>query len=183
MHFGDFTVCTCYTPTMSRRSASRSAINMAGGSSSTSISSLVFAVTLGAVLSYLIFSRQSTPNNPGSFSGSVLRRNAVDRAFYLGVVIIFPDLNQKQQFINIFTPLANYVKEKELGTLSYELLESDKDPKRILISERYQSREYYLTVHKTSSEFLQFREGFQQLIANGTVVDGHSYYESGIGIP
>lgn len=163
---------------------------MSSSGFSSSISSLLIAMTMGAMLSYWIFSKQSIHTTTSAAStinaniqASIARRNSVDKAFYLGVVITFPNLNEKQKFIDIFTPLAQYVKEKELGTLSYELLESDKDPKRILISERYSSKDYYLKVHKTSPLFLKFREEFQQLIANGTNVDGHSYYESGIGIP
>jgi quinol monooxygenase YgiN len=158
---------------------------------SPSVSSLLIALTVGAVLSYIFFAKGSSSSSSSSSSLDNVQvesrqhnrnqRNSYDKAFYLGVTVTFPSPEEKQKFIDIFSPLAKYVKEKEFGTLSYELLNSDKDPKRILISERYKDKEYYLNVHKTSAEFLQFRETFQKMIENGAVVDGHSYIESGIG--
>jgi quinol monooxygenase YgiN len=151
-------------------------------SSSSSLPSLLMAVAVGALISYVIFGKNS--NGP-LFSKSAMqsRRNAVDKAFYLGVSVTFPSTEEKTKFINLFTPLAKYVKENEFGTLSYELLHSDKETNRILISERYESKDYYLNTHKTSKEFLSFREKFQEMINNGATVDGHSYIESGIGFP
>ena len=155
-----------------------------GSSSHASIPSLFVAVLVGAVFSYILFHQNSKPATfeSGAISARENQRNGVDKAFYLGVVVRFTNDQEKQKFINIFTPVAKYVKEKEFGTLSYELLNSDKDPLQILISERYKDKDYYLNVHKTSSEFLSFREKFQEMITNkNAVVDGHSYIESGIG--
>ena len=99
----------------------------------------------------------------------------------IGVKISFPTAQDKDTFIADFTPVAEYVRQHEPTTISYELLLSDKDDLHIYIMERYVNKQAYLEVHKKSSEFLSFREKFQKLINGGTKVDGESYIESNIG--
>lgn len=136
------------------------------------VSSLLLAFGLGALCTYLARNGANS-DRP--------RRNAVDRAFYLGVVVEFPSVEVKDEFYKMFQPLADYVEQYELGTLSYEVLDSDKDTKRILILERYKDKEYYLNVHRSSKEFLKFRDLLQTLMSKGATLDGHSYIESGVG--
>lgn len=144
---------------------------------------MVFAITVGAVLTYLLVTPPSPPTSSSSAGKGCpfARRYASDQAFFLGVAITFPNAEDKTSFKDMFVPLAKYVEHYELGTLSYELLESDKDPLRIFILERYKDKDYYLNVHRTSEEFLSFRGKFQDMISRGTVVDGHSYLETGVG--
>jgi quinol monooxygenase YgiN len=73
------------------------------------------------------------------------------------------------------------VRSKEFSTVSYEILQSDKDRLQIFILERYKDKAAYLETHKSSSEFIAFRAKFQTMIDSGTKVDGASYVESGIG--
>ena len=155
-------------------------------SNKSNLPSILLAVTLGAVLTYLLVSPSSSPSSSSTSSSSsggcpYARRYAADNAFFLGVAITFPSVEEKSQFMEMFKPLAKYVENYELGTLSYELMESDKEALRIMILERYKDKDYYLNVHRTSKEFLSFREKFQDMINKGTKVDGHSYIESGIG--
>lgn len=102
-------------------------------------------------------------------------------AFYLGVKIIFPNEDDKMTFETEFGQLALYIRRYEPNTISYELLQSDKDPLQVYILERYKTKIDYLEVHKKSEPFLAFREKFQKMIENGAKVEGDSYIESGIG--
>lgn len=135
---------------------------------------LLLAFGVGSLVGWLVFSVVS-PSQPARI------RPAVKNAFFLGVTIKFPQASDKDDFKVIFTPLAKYVEEKELGTISYILMESDKDPLEIMILERYQDKDYYLNVHRSSGEFKVFREKFQEMITKGAAVDGHSYIETDIG--
>ena len=104
-------------------------------------------------------------------------------AFSLLVSLNFTEEKHKVTFLEDFAPLAAYVKEKEVDTIAYEVLLSDKDPLRVLIMERYKDKEEaYLQVHKTSEPFLEFRPKLQALQEAGLVtVDGESYIDSGLG--
>jgi quinol monooxygenase YgiN len=135
---------------------------------------LLVAFGLGAAVSYIL-------RPPVSIESSQTRRNKVDKAFFLGVTITFPNKDDLVMFKRLFQPLATYVEKYEKGTLSYELLESDKDPLRIQILERYQDKDYYLNVHKTSGPFLKFREELQHLVTKGAIIAGESYVETDIG--
>jgi len=133
--------------------------------------SILITATVTAFLTYLL-TRSGPVANP---------RDVVPSAFYLGVGVIFPSVREKEIFKVLFRPLAKYVKDNEPGTISYEVLESDKDENRILILERYVNKDYYLTIHRSSKEFLSFRGEFQKMIDAGAKVDGQSYLETGIG--
>lgn len=108
-------------------------------------------------------------------------REQAKNAFFLGVKVRFPSDSDLAEFERIFAPLAAFVEAKELGTASYILMHSDKEPRHVMILERYKSKDYYLNVHRTSPEFRQFREKFQEIIARGAVVAGDSYIESDVG--
>ncbi len=112
----------------------------------------------------------------------LLRRSASAGAFVLCVTVKFTSDDDKVYFREIFKPLAEFVALEELGTLSYELLESDKDSKQMLVLERYRDKEAYLVNHRTSPIFLEFRRKMGILVDKGVIsIDGHSYIESNIG--
>ena len=78
-----------------------------------------------------------------------------------------------------FAPIAAIVKENEAGTLSYGLAVSDKDPRMVLIFERYTDKvDAYLRVHRSSESFQVFRPQLASLKAN---IAGESYIESDLG--
>lgn len=101
------------------------------------------------------------------------------QAFVLLVTLIFESEADKNKFKLLFGPMAHYVRTNEPGTLSYELADDDKDPTQVIIIERYSNKSAYLDVHKTSKEFLEFRDQFANF-AN-LKISGHSYLESNIG--
>jgi hypothetical protein len=49
--------------------------------------------------------------------------------------------------------------------------------------ERYITKDAFNEVHRTSSEFLKFKEKMNKMVEEGSItkVDGHSYFESNIG--
>lgn len=148
------------------------------------LSTFLFALTIGTVLTVML--RAPSPSTTTSTSSSSHPRlprksEPYSNAFFLGVAITFPSNEDKETFIKLFKPMAKYVEDFELGTLSYQLQQSDKDPLRVQILERYKDKDYYLNVHKTSKEFLTFRAELQKLFDNGAKVEGQSYIETDIG--
>ena len=86
-------------------------------------------------------------------SDNVLNSTAANDVWVLAVTLRFKTSADKAEFREMFAPLAVYVRENEPATLSYVLSESDKDPKQVLILERYTTKAAYLDVHKVSPEF------------------------------
>lgn len=125
-------------------------------------------IALRGVFSSLTPLTPSTPPPPQITPG----------AFWLVVAVTFNQEADVATFEKAFKPLAEYVTKAETSTLSYGFAKSDSDPKRILIFERYATKQAYLDVHKTSEAFLAFRP---QLSALNAKIDGHSYYEGGLG--
>lgn len=141
---------------------------------------VLLAFGIGAVVGWLAYHLAS--GSPASARQPAQHlRPQVKNAFYLGVGVRFPTDEDQAEFERIFAPLAAHVEAKELGTLSYILMKSDKEARHVMILERYESKDYYLNVHKSSDEFKSFRDKFQQLISKGAVVDGHSYLETDVG--
>lgn len=103
-----------------------------------------------------------------------------ESTFFLGITIIFKTMEDKNEFKLLFSPLAEYVKKNERNTLSYEMCESDKDPNRIFLIERYRTKHDYLEIHRKSEQFLEFR-GLFELMKDKYTMEGHSYIESKIG--
>lgn len=100
-------------------------------------------------------------------------------AFWLVVQVTFRRSKDVETFKTSFAPLAALVKENEGGTLSYGLAVSDKDPRMVLIFERYTDKDdAYLRVHRSSEPFQVFRPQLAALKAN---ISGESYIESDLG--
>mmetsp|Transcript_9908 Transcript_9908/g.23344 ORF Transcript_9908/g.23344 Transcript_9908/m.23344 type:complete len:159 (-) Transcript_9908:81-557(-) len=109
--------------------------------------------------------------------------SATGAAFSLFVKLTFKTNEAKETFYNDFTPLAQWIKDNEPGTLAYEAINSDKDPLVVLIVERYADKERdFLGAHRSSKPFLEFRPKLKALQDEGLVeVDGDSYIDSGAG--
>ena len=117
-------------------------------------------------------------------SSLIMRRGRpiTSDAWQLTVTLRFKTLADKEAFLAIFEPVAKYVEEKEPTTLSYIISESDKDPRQLFILERYTCKDSYLKVHKTSKQFLHFREQLLIMQNKGRVaIDGQSYIENNVG--
>ena len=162
---------------------------------SLSFVSLAVGLLVGATIGYLLGSSGTTgAAKVGTESNSIVtsqtrqespltqhNRSGAKNTFFLGVMIKFPSVDDKEKFKRIFAPVAEHVTTSEPTTTSYELSESDQDPQRVFILERYKDKDAYLKIHKSSAPFLKFKDEFQVLRDAGAEVDGHSYLESGIG--
>jgi quinol monooxygenase YgiN len=103
--------------------------------------------------------------------------------FSLFVTLMFSEVQYKDQFLKDFATIAAYVRDHEPTTLAYETLQSDSNPLKVLILERYQDKENaYLKIHKSSQDFLDFRPKLKELKDAGHVtIDGHSYVDTMTG--
>ena len=91
------------------------------------------------------------------------------------VKLTFDSAEKVEQCKKLVGSYAQWIKENEPTTLSYQLMQSDKDPLQVCILERYKDKSYsYAVLHKTSPEFFKFRPA---LAALEPKIDGHSYEE------
>jgi quinol monooxygenase YgiN len=90
----------------------------------------------------------------------------------------------------VFSRFGNYaqwIRRNELGTLSYELAQSDSDNLELLITERYVNKEAYKDIHKTTTRFLEFKNEIVKMNDDGSKEDsgwelsGQSYNELNVG--
>jgi quinol monooxygenase YgiN len=119
----------------------------------------------------------------GGASASVQMSETTLKPFSLLVKLTFTAEEHKSTFLKDIAPLAEYVKQHELDTIAYEVLLSDKDPLQVLILERYKDKENaFLSVHRSSKPFLEFRPKLQALEQAGFVtIQGESYFDAGVG--
>eukprot|EP00976_Prorocentrum_cordatum_P041597 843904-Prorocentrum_minimum.AAC.2 len=104
-------------------------------------------------------------------------QNLEAQAFTLAVTVNFKEEEHTAKFKEIFPEMAQYCYDHEPDTLSYDMFESDKDPKQILIFERYRVKDSYLH-HRESAVFKNFRPQFAAL---GADISGMSYVQSNLG--
>ena len=115
-------------------------------------------------------------------SSPALRVTAEKEAFVLMVNIEFQDVAQKEDFMALFHPMAQYVADYEPTTLSYECAESDKNEKQVVIIERYLNKQAYADTHRESQMFLAFKQKLKEMDSTGKMhISGHSYRESNVG--
>ena len=89
---------------------------------------IIFATIAGTfLLSYYLFHAVN----------DVITVTKHKNAFDLIVALTFKSDEDKKTFKSMFAVLADYVRTSEPTTLSYELSDSDRDPLRVLIIERY----------------------------------------------
>eukprot|EP00523_Entomoneis_sp_CCMP467_P006760 CAMPEP_0168720788 /NCGR_PEP_ID=MMETSP0724-20121128/1746_1 /TAXON_ID=265536 /ORGANISM="Amphiprora sp., Strain CCMP467" /LENGTH=185 /DNA_ID=CAMNT_0008767407 /DNA_START=37 /DNA_END=594 /DNA_ORIENTATION=- len=170
-----------------------SALDRLAASRSSSRTMMMMGASLAAVVvlwvvwrggSFYYYSNSGSSSSFGRSSSS--SSPSSQPAFSLLVTLDFQDDAGKQEFLRaMMPPMATYVRRAEPQTLSYQTMQSDQTPLRLLILERYVDRQHaYLDVHKSSSAFVQdFRPQLQALIDGGQVkVSGQSYWDvPGVG--
>ncbi|CAM9474663.1 unnamed protein product [Chrysoparadoxa australica] len=111
-----------------------------------------------------------------------LQRERGQKAFLLTVHLSFRSDPAAQQLLEAWAVAADYCAAAEPFLYTYEVAQSDKDPLRYTIFERYRTKNDYLTKHKSSEAFKHFRPAMQAMQDSGDViVAGDSFYELGIG--
>jgi hypothetical protein len=58
------------------------------------------------------------------------------QAFVLMVSLVFEEVSHRDEFLMLWQPLADHVRAEESGTLAFELLQLDTEPKELLVFER-----------------------------------------------
>ena len=104
--------------------------------------------------------------------------------FTLLVKLNFATSSLVSSFLAEIQPLCEYIRQHEpTTTLSYEVLLSDQDDTMVTLLERYEDKDNaYLTVHRSSVPFQNFRAKLKATQEKGLVkVDGGSYLDSGVG--
>jgi quinol monooxygenase YgiN len=139
----------------------------------------VLLLALSSVTNYRFLGGASA----SSASASAQMSGEKSKPFSLLVKLVFTAEEHKSTFLKDIAPLAEYVKLHELDTIAYEVLLSDKDPLQVLILERYKDKENaFLSVHRSSNPFLEFRPKLQALEQAGFVtIQGESYLDAGVG--
>ena len=109
--------------------------------------------------------------------------NTKPQIFSLFVTLKFTQLQDKEEFLVLVRPLADYIRREEPTTLAFDVICHDADPLQVMLVERYQEKATaFLQIHKSSPHFLNYRPKLQQMQNDGRViVSGNSYLDSGIG--
>ena len=109
---------------------------------------LIAAFLLGVLTMTAVTQLTMTPKT------SLGRRKATqERAFVLNVGLTFRSQGVADGFIKEWAKAADYCLANEDFLFAYELAQSDQDPLRYLITERYRSKADYLGAHRSSSAF------------------------------
>mmetsp|Transcript_29008 Transcript_29008/g.42960 ORF Transcript_29008/g.42960 Transcript_29008/m.42960 type:complete len:155 (-) Transcript_29008:594-1058(-) len=140
---------------------------------------LLIGIALGVMFSWQSWTQDDSESTRTGGRGA---QDDGGQRFVLGVTATFVSVEHKREFVRLFRPVAEYVKQQEKTTLSYELLFSDKDELRIYIFEQYENKSSYLNIHKRSAEFLSFRADLQGMLdKKHAALEGESYLVSGLG--
>lgn len=134
----------------------------------------LFAVS-ACILFFFFHTTGEGPANGKAF----IRRATKAESWCLIVNLEFQHLEAKDTFIREWDEIALWVQDNESFLLNYEILQSDADAKKVVIFERYASKQDYLEQHKSSSAFKVFRPKMQAMQDKGLlVVTGTSYTDT-----
>ena len=105
-----------------------------------------------------------------------------DKAFVLSVGLQFRNAADATDLLAAWKDAAEWCLTHEPFLFAYEVAQSDKDPNRYVIIERYRSKEDYTGPHRSSPAFKRFRPRMRALQDSGAVVvTGDSFVELGVG--
>lgn len=105
-----------------------------------------------------------------------------EKAFVLTVNLQFQDNASADALLKAWARAADWCVQNEPFLFAYEVAQSDQDPLRYIILERYRSKEDYTGPHRKSPAFKEFRPQMRLLQESGKVsVTGSSYQELGLG--
>ena len=137
----------------------------------------VLAAILGTLLVERLHHRLLVPTTTSG------RAKAVgEKAFVLSVSLQFSDAATSTELLSAWKDAADWCYTHEDFLFAYEVAQSDKDPLKYVIIERYRSKDDYTGAHRTSPAFKRFRPKMRALQESGrVVVTGDSYQELGFG--
>eukprot|EP00928_Gymnodinium_smaydae_P064809 TRINITY_DN48069_c0_g1_i1.p1 TRINITY_DN48069_c0_g1~~TRINITY_DN48069_c0_g1_i1.p1 ORF type:complete len:174 (-),score=28.26 TRINITY_DN48069_c0_g1_i1:314-799(-) len=105
-----------------------------------------------------------------------------EKAWTLSVQLRFTDEASRDAMLEAWAVIARFVRDEEPFCLSYEAVQSDKDPLLLIVNERYTSKKEYMDLHRSSAAFDEFRPKLKALQDAGKVsITGESGNELGLG--
>ena len=105
-----------------------------------------------------------------------------EKAFVLAVNLQFQDNVSAENLLKAWGQAAEWCVKNEPFLYAYEVAQSDQDPLKYVIFERYRSKEDYTGPHRKSPAFKAFRPQMRLLQESSKVtVTGSSYNELGLG--
>ena len=103
-------------------------------------------------------------------------------AFVLHVELEFKTEAAARELVKAWARCADWCRANEAGLLHYEIAQSQAEPLKYGIFERYASLDAYRTTHKSTEAYRTFRPKMQALQDSGELeVRGSSYFELGHG--
>ena len=110
------------------------------------------------------------------------KKERKEKAWVLAVVLQFKDEEAAATVLEAWEKLADYCFENEPILYHFEVAQSDQDPLKYNVFERYESKEAYLTIHKASDAFKEFKKVMVETQERDAVaINGSSYNELGQG--
>jgi quinol monooxygenase YgiN len=138
------------------------------------VATMAILGTLSAVHAHRAFASTSTTTGRPKAVG--------EKAFVLSVGLQFRDSQAADEVISAWRVAAEACLTREPFLYAYEFAQSEDDPLRYVILERYRSKDDYTGPHRSSAAFKKFRPKLRALQESGRVqVSGSSYRELGIG--
>ena len=110
------------------------------------------------------------------------KKERKENAWILAVVLQFKDEKSAATVLEAWEKLANWCFENEPILYHYEVGQSDQDPLKYNVCERYESKEAYLNIHKASEAFKEFKKVMVETQERDAItITGSSYNELGLG--
>ena len=105
-----------------------------------------------------------------------------EKAFVLSVGLHFTSASAAEAVIREWSRVAEHCLVNEPFLYHYEFAQSDQEPLKYMMYERYRSKDDYAGAHRKSKAFHKFRPILRAMQERGEVtVTGTSYQELGVG--
>mmetsp|Transcript_30610 Transcript_30610/g.42749 ORF Transcript_30610/g.42749 Transcript_30610/m.42749 type:complete len:168 (+) Transcript_30610:150-653(+) len=158
---------------------------IAGGLSGRVRPMIVVSAAIMVVLFIALASDMGNGNNGGATvmeaTKGQARTPASPGVFVLLVNLEFKNKSDLQDFLQWMEPMIENARRNEMDTLTYEIAIADDNPLKVVILERFSSKEAYLK-HKRSSSADKLRENLAPLRnSKAVIVTGQSYTQTGKG--
>lgn len=99
--------------------------------------------------------------------------------FVLAVWLTFDSVGDRDSWLAAWAPLASWVQQHEPATLTFQASVADTDPLKIMVFERYLTKDAYLS-HRTTDAFKAFKAQQEHMNLKPSI-SGQSYYEMRLG--
>jgi quinol monooxygenase YgiN len=137
---------------------------------------------LGWILALALAALHLARGVGGAVRAPIHRRKNTEPAFVLHVELVFSSAAKADELVKAWARCADWCRTNEAGLLHYEISQSNSDPLKYGIFERYASLNAYAKTHKSTEAYRTFRPTMQAMQDSGELkVSGSSYFELGHG--